>query len=455
MLEIICPANAHSERSYIIDWVLSDVFGLEYRLSFYSEHRGDIQIRRSGMNEKKLLKVADCFFESFEKHWLKSGSLPEMPIETFRGMAVLYGRQGDDSEGCEGEWCPVDLFGSLFFLLSRYEEAVLTERDNHDRFPGKASIVVRSGLVHRAIGNEYIEYLWSVLKGLWPDLKRKERTFRIRPSHDIDRPSAFWKETYQKRTKLALRSLAKNQNRQSTGVFLRESANFKRNFNADLTGDPNDTVDWIIKESESAGRQSTFYYIPVQTHERFDAGMPLDHPLVERQWRSIQDAGHQLGVHPGYETYLDEPVMRRSVEVFAKQREKIGLGGEPLLSRQHYLRWQACRTPRIMEDVGIAVDSTVGFSSQAGFRAGICYEYPMYDLNNRKPLALRQQPLIVMECSVLDARYMGLGRSEEAMNVMLGLKEECRKYQGDFTVLWHNQRFIDPKEREMYRTLIS
>ena len=100
-------------------------------------------------------------------------------------------------------------------------------------------------------------------------------------------------------------------------------------------------------------------------------------------------------------------------------------------------------------------DSSLGFADHAGFRCGLCYEFPMYDLTNRRPLEIRQRPLVLMECSVIDSRYQGLGTSSEAFDYMLELKNECRKYNGDFTILWHNQRFVSFAERELYKSIIE
>jgi hypothetical protein len=60
-----------------------------------------------------------------------------------------------------------------------------------------------------------------------------------------------------------------------------------------------------------------------------------------------------------------------------------------------------------------------------------------------------------MECSVIDERYMDQGVTPEAFNVFKALKDECRKYGGDFTLLWHNDRLIDNRERELYLSVLQ
>jgi hypothetical protein len=60
-----------------------------------------------------------------------------------------------------------------------------------------------------------------------------------------------------------------------------------------------------------------------------------------------------------------------------------------------------------------------------------------------------------MECSVIADRYMGLGYSDEAMNLMLSLKEKSLAYGGDFTLLWHNSHFSTEWDKKFFTDLIA
>ena len=122
--------------------------------------------------------------------------------------------------------------------------------------------------------------------------------------------------------------------------------------------------------------------------------------------------------------------------------------------RQHYLRWQVPTTWRNWAAAGLSYDSTLSYADHAGFRCGICYEFPVYDLKQRKPLPLLERPLVVMEGSVLGEQYMNL-EEEAALNCMLRLKDRCRLFNGDFTLLWHNSSFDTPQMWEMYRSIVK
>jgi hypothetical protein len=79
----------------------------------------------------------------------------------------------------------------------------------------------------------------------------------------------------------------------------------------------------------------------------------------------------------------------------------------------------------------------------------------MYDLVGRRPLTLKQRPLIVMENAVIDEPNMGLGHGDRALAAMRRYKQICTRFDGNFTLLWHNSSFTVEDDRAMYCDLIQ
>jgi hypothetical protein len=79
----------------------------------------------------------------------------------------------------------------------------------------------------------------------------------------------------------------------------------------------------------------------------------------------------------------------------------------------------------------------------------------MFDVLNRKKLHIKQRPLIVMECTVIDTTYMGLGYTEEALGLMKDLKQKCFKCNGNFSLLWHNSYLKTKEDRNMFEDLLN
>jgi hypothetical protein len=401
--------------------------------------------------------LADIFFQTPRDDWLTSASLPKklLPIwdtrQTITGVPlvnpkvpVIFGKLQDAS--VKKSYIPLDILGSSFFMFSRYEELVVPERDMHGRFPASASLAFQNGFLERPIINEYIEILWAYMHRLWPGLNRKPRSFRILPSHDIDIPFQY-----------LLKSLWKILLKSGGDIYYRKSMRMAANSMINWVNvkygtqlDPYNTFDWILQITEKAGLKAVFNFMS-------GGRLPLDYYYSIKN-KNIQDLlknillkGHEIGFHPSYRTFSDGNLWRAEFDQL-----KIYLDGYRIRGgRQHFLRFDVPVTWRYWSENGLEYDSTLSFADHAGFRCGTCYEYPVFDLLRRRKLPLKERPLIVMDRTVIDKPYMNLGSTPDALNFMMDLKKQCLQYDGDFVVLWHNQRFVDRKEREIYRALIG
>jgi hypothetical protein len=104
------------------------------------------------------------------------------------------------------------------------------------------------------------------------------------------------------------------------------------------------------------------------------------------------------------------------------------------------------------EDAGLSHDASVGWAERPGFRAGICCEYPAFDLRSRRQLGVRERPLVAMEASLY--QYLGLD-DEDVLGRLVALREACGRYGGEFTLLWHNNRLERRGERRVYREILA
>ncbi|NCC35948.1 MAG: hypothetical protein EOM24_28615 [Chloroflexia bacterium] len=60
-----------------------------------------------------------------------------------------------------------------------------------------------------------------------------------------------------------------------------------------------------------------------------------------------------------------------------------------------------------------------------------------------------------MECSVNAERNLGPGYSEAALAMMLGYRDTCWRFGGDFTLLWHNSHLNNAADRRFYQALVA
>lgn len=369
--------------------LLGEFLGLDWQL--VTERRGDVAIEADGMS----VAYRDGLFAT--EAWLEPASLPRPP----HPLPLLWER---------------DPFGTAFFCLTRYEEVVLRDHDERDRFRAAAATEPSRPLV-----NELLEELWRELQAAWPRLERRRRVFRVLPTHDIDVPSC--------RTRSPRRLAADVLRHRAPGLALRRLGG----------ADPCDTYDWLMDVSEQRGLESAFYFIADDEEYVFESIVPII--------RAIHERGHEVGLHGSYHTYRDGARLARELE----RLRSVGVHQDRWGGRQHFLRFRAPETWRHWDDAGLDYDSTVGWSDAAGFRAGVCYAFPVFDLERSQMLRLRERPLVVMETTFV--QHLALG--EKALSAMTAMKNACRRYDGDFVLLWHNNRLSTARDRRLYEAILD
>jgi hypothetical protein len=452
MLTINSPSTYIPERKYIIGLLFGDFLGLEHRIQF--NHETNITI---GDSDGKKLVLADIFFQTPRDVWLTPTSLPKKPLLAWDSrqivpgvplidpkIPVIFGKLQDVPT--KKPFMPLDILGSSFFMLSRYEELTAPEHDRYGRFPASASLAFQNGFLERPIINEYLEILWGALKQIWPGLSRKKRSFRLIASHDVDIPFAF---LFQPLWKLLLKMGSDISRQKNLSLALKNFVGWTK-VRIGHKIDPFNTFEWIMDQSERAGIKSSFH-IMSGGRTPMDYYYPIESPDIQSLIKKIINRGHEIGFHPSYKTATDGYLWRKEFELL-----KASVKGCDILGgRQHFLQFRVPSTWRFWSENGLVYDSTLLYADHAGFRCGTCYEYPVFDLEERKEMNLRERPLVVMDRTVIDDPYQSLGATQTALDYMLTLKYNCQKFRGDFVLLWHNQRFIDQNEREIYRNLIG
>lgn len=346
---------------------------------------------------------------------------------------------------------PIDILGSIFFVLSRYEELVISERDHHDRFPATASLAYQQHFLDRPIVDEYVEILWAAMKQVWPGLERKQRQGTVCVSCDVDQPFDRVGTSPLRLARSIGGDLGK---RRDASLALRRCANFVAHRRGDFRFDPYYTFEWYMDMCERAGRRATFFFIADHSGGAIDGTYDINEPRVVNLIRMISERGHEIGMHGSYNTYRDPAQIATERQRLLEACAAAGVNAPIEGNRQHYLRWDAAETPEHLDAAGFSYDTTGSFADAPGFRYGTSRTFPMWGWRTNEPLNLEQRPLVLMECSVIADQYLGLGYSDEAISTMLKLKERAMRYGGDFTMLWHNSHLLTGKDREFFQQLI-
>ncbi len=169
--------------------------------------------------------------------------------------------------------------------------------------------------------------------------------------------------------------------------------------------------------------------------------------------KRIHKRGHEIGFHASYNSFRNPDQIEKEFKRLISVTEEEKIYQESWGGRQHYLRWEAPTTWQAWEEAGLTYDSTLTYADHVGFRCGVCFEYPVFNLLQRKTLQLRERPLIIMEGTMFGKEYMGLSY-EESFSLLLRLVETCKLFNGHFSLLWHNSRLPSKRELELYSDVI-
>lgn len=441
MLKIYTTPIHLPEKEYVLQVLFREILGLPFEVI---PEAGLPHLRLRLPNGTKLV-VEDHFFGQFpENIYLNAENIPETavrlphPFEPGETIAGVYGRPYYSTEN-QTITLGIDLISSTFFMLTRWEEYVKTERDQYDRFPATAGWACRNNLLDRPLVNEYAELLWQALLRLGWNGPRRPRKFGLHLSHDVDHPRLWWSAAGRLRTLTG--SLIHRHNAREAAWWLRHQI-----FRQD---DPYDIFDDWMDFSEANGLVSHFNFMsrrPVYA----DCYYPLDHPYVTDLIKKIRERGHVIGFHPSREAFA-------SPLVFAKELAAVReVSAAPVRSgRQHYLCFAAPHTWQQWSDAGMEWDSTLGYPDAEGFRCGICHDFPVFNFLSRQTLPLREKPLLAMDVTLAQYRQY---TPEQGYARLQYLRRQTEKYGGEFVLLWHNSSwntYFWAPWQEVYREFVK
>lgn len=338
----------------------------------------------------------------------------------------------------------VDIISAMFFMLSRWEEAVVLTRDEHERFPATASVAYKQSFLDRPVVDEYALILREWLRMLLPSWEPNSRPFSVKLSHDIDFVSRFpnWHAAFRRFGGDLLR-------RRSPGAAWRTVVDATARALAPTRTSYYQGIHCLAKLSRAYGLGTDAFYFMAAQPGPLENDYDLASPPIMQCIEDLRDQGFEIGLHAGYHT-LDDP------EQLTMQKVRLDavIGKGRYGGRQHFLRFKVPDTWRHWERLGLEYDSTMAFAGHEGFRCGTCHPFRPFDLNADRELNLWEWPLIVMDRTLRDQRKLSPELSEIRI---LELARRCKRVEGTFTLLWHNSSLDWEWEpwRKMYERVVK
>lgn len=446
MIKIFTSEKFQPEKKYVFDILFRDAIGVDYSIHF---HEHAFYLINCGSSQ---IKIRDDFFSRFEDG-IGYGHEKNIPTSVFKSSVPwndedLIGLFGDESIEIKKNNASIglDIFASTFFMLTRWEESVSPHKDLRNRFLAINSLAYKNDFLLRPIVNEYVLFLKELLENLGHLIAPPVADYQLVLTHDVDR--AFKWGTWEDYFLHPLRK-AKQKKKQPKNALKSFAKEISKGFNTEKH-DTYNTFDFLMNESEKVGARSHFFLLVGRTNYRFDPKNRIHSNRYQQLLKSITDRGHRIGFHPSYETYKDEALFRKELDLLftvAPNATKIG--------RQHYLRFSVPETWQIWDDCSMEWDSTLGYADYPGFRAGYCKAFNVFNWKKRTPLKLKELPLLGMDVTPNHSHKLSY---ELFFNHLKEISDQVKKHQGTFVLLWHNSFLViddNTKYFDYYQNLIT
>ena len=308
-----------------------------------------------------------------------------------------------------------DIVYNTFFFISRAEELINPQRDEHGRFAAKYSLLSQHNRLMIPLVDEYARMLMKLL-----DLPLPTPSFsKIYLTHDIDSIAQY-------------RHL-----RGAVGGIIRGEWRKVLASQQDIHNDPAFTFPWLIAQDKKVKGAECIYFVKDTPGKKYDYPQynlhGKDFALVKQ---TLETSGAKIGLHSSY--------------YGIRGSENWKEGGH----RSHYLRCSIDQM-QALADAGIRDDFTMLFPDQVGFRLQTTRPVHWINPKTMQLTDLLLHPLTVMDCTLSNTNYMHLSE-DEAYFECQRLFEKIHQNAGEIVLLWHNTIIADNGyHRSLYPKLLN
>lgn len=338
---------------------------------------------------------------------------------------------------------PVDLFGqagALLYLLGHRS----WHKDDHLRYADRYHLPVILGLSEETPVNAVARFILDLLSALckkhnlllprllpWPN----SAPFAGALTFDLDgfRPQA------------RIPSLAEPFYNLLKGRFKRLPASLGTAAASLGSGNaPRFNLPTILSRMERIAARATFFISASHAGRRhlLDADYHLDEPITRRCISAIKNGPGEIALHAGYKALFTDKELQAQKECLENVAGEVVVG-----SRSHYLRLQYPKGFNRLAGVGISYDSTLAFSTIAGFRAGYCL--PFRPLPGEENVNILEMPPMAMDTILFQVMKLD---HNQAKALLKRLIQRVAGYNGLAVYILHDYYFSPGEFRHMQDT---
>ncbi|MBQ0016175.1 MAG: polysaccharide deacetylase family protein [Bacteroidales bacterium] len=321
---------------------------------------------------------------------------------------------------------PFDPLASAFFMLSRYEEYLPFQPDQHGRFPATLSAAYEYGFLQSCVVDHWAIAILDLLKQYYPDFQTVARKYNIQTTIDIDAAYCY----KHKGMLLTCAGLLKDVfiNHQSQLAIRRLKVLIHQE------PDPFDTFQYILDTCKSQPRNHIIFFALVSDYDTYDKPIHYTNTSFRKLLRNLYDYA-KIGIHPSY------PALENANRINIETERLSEITHRNIIrNRFHYLRFRLPQSYQHLIDFNIQHDYSMGYADQPGFRSGTCTPYPYFDLTINQ-----EQPLTIHPFAAMDATFVHNLHytADQSYDVYQKLIHETQSVNGTLCCLWHNQNLCE------------
>ncbi len=346
-----------------------------------------------------------------------------------------------------------DLIKSCFYLLSGYQEFDSKNLDDYGRFKYKNSIQQRLGIIKKPIVNYYFKIIESAISDFlkFNDIKIKNKElfkpFAFFLTHDIDSVDYYTFNHLLYKIK------------EITGL-VKTYYNFKTNlkhllktFFELLKFSGKENPAWNFEYLRSVEIQNNFrssFYFLEKDKKHHDSNYCFSELRMKSLYDHLINENCEIGLHGTVGSVDNYNKLKKTLDSLNKV-----LPGNVFGVRQHRLLHRLPLTAIIQQKAGLKYDTSLSFAEHEGFRNSFCLPFKLYDFKNDRMINLWEIPLIAMDVTLFHYRQLS---TDDALSAVKDLVNEIKKFNGVFTLLWHNTFFDEdrfPGIKKFYEGLLQ
>jgi hypothetical protein len=426
-LTISIPLKFKSEIAYVFHVLLIQNLNFKDEITYTESENDTIKL----ISERGSIELNNEFFGAKRNGEYAQKNLPTELVDLkndYHPISCLYGIN-TLTEKDNHIYVGGDIIGSTFFLLTQWESTLL-EGDKLGRYKFEGSTLQRLNIYERPLVNEYIAFLkaWLEKIGYKPTLNAYKPVFTC----DVDSITKY----------SSFRNLLGGfRHRGISTEILKEYKTSRK----DKSKDVYYSFDYLFRQLDKKGIDSIFYFMTDKEDKEIDTvDYDLNELLIQEVFTQIKERNHKIGLHPNINSWRNQASIRA-------QKEKLEVASKTTIRdiRMHYLRYNVNHTWAIQNELSFTSDSSMQFSEGIGFAAGMCTPYNLYDLKKRAMTHVKEWPLIVMK------KKDYVRNVEESLNGIMPIMTTCKKYQGNYTLLFHNSDLETENEKTLFEKVLE